>query len=204
MLTWRREPDHISRAKLTTQVARRMASFFEVNPTSCWSGGVLNYRLHQEMQGKAADPLHLKYHAQPGVVDVAHLELAALRRVSVSSWMPHFRLIAASPQNGVYVPQRRYRNGTSHGFLNNQNSLSFIWDDGSYIPLTAALVGNYTGLVNRDRLVLGEAGFTIALRFEVSRFYRPRWHTLISCTVAGVFIPRFSGELTDTGSPRGS
>jgi len=135
---------------------------------------MLNYGLNQEMRGEAADPSYWEYRAQPGVVDVAHLELVALKRVSVSSWMPHFRLIPASPQNGVWVPQRRYGNEAGHRLPNNQNSVSFVRDDGSYIPLTAALEGNYADLVNRDLPVLGEAGFTISLRFEVGTTYRRR------------------------------
>lgn len=40
----------------------------------------------------------------------------------------------------------------------------FIRQDGSYIPLTAALGEDYAGLVGRDLPALGEAGFTITLR----------------------------------------
>jgi hypothetical protein len=57
---------------------------------------MLNVGLNQEMQDKEADPSHREYRVQPGVVDLEHLELVALKRVSKSSWMPHFRLIAPS------------------------------------------------------------------------------------------------------------
>jgi hypothetical protein len=39
---------------------------------------------------------------QPGIIDLNHLELVALKRVSKSSWMPHFRLI--SPHQKVKDP----------------------------------------------------------------------------------------------------
>lgn len=55
--------------------------------------------------------------------------------------------------------------------------MPFIRQDGSYIPLTGAVERDYTGLVNRDLPALGEAGFTIALRFEVSRSHRFRRQT---------------------------
>lgn len=50
----------------------------------------------------------------------------------------------------------------------------FIRQDGSYIPLTAALGEDYAGLVGRDLPALGEAGFTITLRFGVNKPYRPQ------------------------------
>ena len=49
--------------------------------------------LDQEMQGKDADPAYRKYRVQPGIIDLDHMELVALKRVSKHSWMPHFRLI---------------------------------------------------------------------------------------------------------------
>lgn len=39
------------------------------------------------------DPSYREYCVQPGVIDLDHLELVALKRVSKSSWMPHFRKI---------------------------------------------------------------------------------------------------------------
>lgn len=78
-LTWRKNPDHISRAKLATEVAKRMNIFFE------------------EMKDKFADPSYQQYMVRPGVIDIDHLELVALKRVAKASYMPHFRLITASP-----------------------------------------------------------------------------------------------------------
>ncbi|KAF9653230.1 hypothetical protein BDM02DRAFT_3107779 [Thelephora ganbajun] len=75
-LTWRKKPDNITRAKLATEVAKRMKAFFE------------------EMRDKAADPSYREYCIQPGVIDFDHLELVALKRVAKSSYMPHFRLIS--------------------------------------------------------------------------------------------------------------
>lgn len=50
----------------------------------------------------------------------------------------------------------------------------FVRQDGSYIPVSAALGGDYTGLLDRDLPALPEAGYTITLRFEVNRPYVPR------------------------------
>ena len=74
-----------------------MEAFFKVTPGFGLSGGMLNLGLNQEMQGKAANPSHWEYRVQPGIIDLEHLQLVALQRVSKSSWMPHFRLIP-SPQ----------------------------------------------------------------------------------------------------------
>ena len=73
----------------------------------------------------------------------------------------------------------------------------FVRQDGSYIPVTAAVLGDYEGLVNRDLPVLDPAGFTITVRFEVNRSYRRDTPVLNRCTVAWVSTPRFPGELTD-------
>jgi len=54
---------------------------------------VLNIGLNQEMEGMKANPSYREFRAQPGVIDMDHLELVALKRVSKYSWMPHFRLI---------------------------------------------------------------------------------------------------------------
>jgi len=75
-LTWRKKPDNIARSKLATEVAKRMKIFFE------------------EMAGKAVNS-HPEYRVQPGIIDLEHLELVALKRVAKSSYMPHFRLIAS-------------------------------------------------------------------------------------------------------------
>jgi len=76
--------------------------------------------------------------------------------------------------NGVCVPQRRYGRGTGRGVTAHQNFLLFVRQDGTYIPVIAALANDYTGLVARDFPVFSDAGFTITLRYEVSRFSRPR------------------------------
>jgi len=72
----RRSRDDITLAKLATQVARRMSLFCE------------------EMRDEVADPQHLHYRFQPGIIDLDHLELVALKRVCKYSYMPHFRLVA--------------------------------------------------------------------------------------------------------------
>jgi len=78
-----------------------------------------------------------------------------------------------SQKNGVCVPQRRYEKGAGRNLLTNQNLVLFTREDGSYIPVAAALKGEYTGLVCRDLPVLSEAGFTITLRFEVNGSHCP-------------------------------
>ena len=61
-------------------------------------------------------------------------------------------------QNGVEIPRRRYENGAGRGLQHNQNLASFVLEDGSYIPVTAAL-GGHVGLLNRDLPGFpGEAG----------------------------------------------
>ena len=54
---------------------------------------MLNFGLNQEMQGQVPDPSHMEYRVQRGILDMDHLELVTLKRVSKSSWMPHFHLI---------------------------------------------------------------------------------------------------------------
>ena len=54
--------------------------------------------------------------------------------------------------------------------MSNRGLLVFALEGGSYIPVTAALSENYTGLIGRDAKVLDEVGLTIMLRFEVRRF----------------------------------
>ena len=66
------------------------------------------------------------------------------------------------------VPQKRYEKGA------DRNPVLFNRQDGSYIPVPAAMAGDYTNLTRRDLQVLGEAGFTIALQFEVSGSSRPQ------------------------------
>ena len=145
--------------------------------------------------------MHAKYCVQPGIIDAGHLELVALVKVTRDSWMPHFRLIAPSRGNGVYVPQMGCRIEASHSFTSNQNSVWFVLRDGSHIPVTAALEGDYTGLVNRDLPAFGGVAFTITLRLQVNRSYHLRdTLVLIGYTVAGVSTRAFPGELTDLAS----
>ena len=63
----------------------------------------------------------------------------------------------------------------------DQNLVLFVREDGSYIPLTAAMEGDFTGLADRDTSAFDTAGFTITLRFEVNRPNLPRgcWCSLI-------------------------
>ena len=75
-----------------------MKIFFEVVSCVLFRGDTLICEFNQEMQAKAADPRYQQYWAQPGVVDIDHLELVALKRVAKSSYMPHFRLITPPPQ----------------------------------------------------------------------------------------------------------
>lgn len=74
-VTWNGDPEYITRAELATQVAQRVMEFFE------------------EMRDKTPDPSYTEYRSQPGVIDIDHLELVALKRVSMHSYIPHFRLI---------------------------------------------------------------------------------------------------------------
>jgi len=85
----------------------------------------------------------------------------------------HFQT-STSQINGVCVPQRRYGRGTGRGAPAHQNLLLFVREDGSYIPVVAALANDCAGLVARDFPVFSDAGFTITLRYEVSRFPCPR------------------------------
>ena len=84
---------------------------------------------------------------------------------------------ALSQQNGVCIPQRRYGKGAGRDLLDNQRLVLFNREDGSYIPVPAAVAGNYVGLVCRDLPAFGEAGFTITIRFEVNGSSHPRWYT---------------------------
>jgi len=126
------------------------------------------------MEGEVPNVLHRKYALQPGIVDVDHLELVALTGAAGSLWVPHFRLITPSLQSGVYIPQKRYGRGPHGGFLHNPGLESFAREDGSYLPVIDALVGNYAGLVNRDLPGLAKASPIITLRFEVNIPYHPR------------------------------
>jgi len=125
------------------------------------------------MEGREPDPMHSKYSVQPGILDLNHLELVALVRVSRGSLMPHFRSIPPSRRNGVLIPQRMYEHGTGRGLPNNRDPVLFVRHDGSYMPVTAALSRDYSGLIDRDLEVLG-AYEAINVRFEVSTTDYPR------------------------------
>jgi len=143
-------------------------------PPSGLSGGTLKLILNQEMEGKVADRMYPEYRIRRGIIDLDHLELVALVKVAKDAWMPHFRRIALSRNNCVRVPQRECGKGAGRGFPNNWNPVSFLRQDGSYIPVTTALEGDYAGLLNRDLPALVRTGFTITLQLQVKRSYRPR------------------------------
>lgn len=75
-----------------------MNLFFEVVSDVCLCGGSLTLGINQEMREEVADPSYQRYGFQPGVIDVYHLELVALKRVCKYSYMPHFRLMASAGQ----------------------------------------------------------------------------------------------------------
>jgi len=105
--------------------------------------------------------------------------------------------VAPSQQNGVCIPQKRYEMDAGCDLLDNQRLVLFIQEDGSYIPVPAAVGEDYTSLVCCDLPAFGEAGFTITLQFEVGRMCHHWWCTGIHCcTVARVSTPRFPGGLT--------
>ena len=55
------------------------------------------------------------------------------------------------------------------------NLVTFVRQDGTYIPVKAALEGDYAGLIDYDIPAFGpDAGYTIKVRFEVNRFSLPR------------------------------
>ena len=68
---------------------------------------MLNLRMDQKMEGKEVDLSHLEYRIQPGVIDLDHLELVALKRVSKASWIPYFRLISPPTRGNLSAPPRR-------------------------------------------------------------------------------------------------
>ena len=74
-----------------------------------------------------------------------------------------------SQLNGVYIPQRKYNKGAGRGFPNYQNLVPFLRQDGTYISVDAAIQGDCAGLLAPDVPALSNAGYTVTLRFEVSR-----------------------------------
>jgi len=81
-----------------------MKLFFEVTPSMWLERDVLTLGWNQEMQDKPPVPSHSEYRVQPGIIDLDHLELVALKRVTKYSYMPHFRLISpsAAVTNSLY------------------------------------------------------------------------------------------------------
>ena len=90
-----------------------------------------------------------------------------------------------------------YERGAGRGLPTSRDLVLFTRQDGSYIPVSAAVRGDNAGLINRDVPALGEAGYTITLRFEVGGPTILGNTILIGCTVAGVSITRGPGDLTD-------
>lgn len=81
---------------------------------------------------------------------------------------PPLPQMPTSRQNGVCIPQRRYDKGADRGLPTSQVLVLFALQDGSYIPVTAAMEGDHAGLIDRNLPALGEARYTITLRFEVN------------------------------------
>jgi len=70
---WRRKPSPITKAKLATEIAKKVNHFLKDMR-----------RAHRGRQGDIFSPSHL---------DINRLVLVALEHVSIASWQPHFRLI---------------------------------------------------------------------------------------------------------------
>ena len=83
--------------------------------------------------------------------------------------MTRFTQITPSLRNGVCVPQRRYGRGAIRDSLLNRDLVVFFRNDGSYLPVSAALEQNYADLIMRDIPTLGGTGHAITLRFEVKK-----------------------------------
>lgn len=74
-----------------------MEIFLKVVSSIRLCGETLIHRSNQEMHSKAVDPAYIQFRVRPGVIDIDHLELVALKRVAKASYMPHFRLIPPHP-----------------------------------------------------------------------------------------------------------
>jgi len=70
---WRRKPSPITKAKLATEVAKKVDRFLK--------------DMHHNPRNSHWTP------SSPGPVDVSRLALVALEHVSMASWQPHLRLI---------------------------------------------------------------------------------------------------------------
>jgi len=70
---WRRKPSPITKAKLATEVAKKVDRFLK--------------DMHLNTRGSQGCPL------SPDPVDISHIVLVALEHVSMASWQPHLRLV---------------------------------------------------------------------------------------------------------------
>ena len=65
------------------------------------------------------------------------------------------------------VPQRSYTVRNVQEVPHNPCGLPFILEDGLYFPVTMALGGQYTGLMDRNSQVLPEVADALVIRIEV-------------------------------------
>jgi len=72
------------------------------------------------------------------------------------------------------IPQRPYEKGARRDSPDIQGLVLFFQQDGSYMPVVAAVEGDCVALIFRDSPALCEAGFTITIRFEVNRSSGPQ------------------------------
>jgi len=88
-------------------------------------------------------------------------------RENIESLVSPYDATPKSQINGWCIPQKKYEKGAGRGLPTNQNLVPFIREDGTYIPVSAALVGDHSGLIARHDLPgFGEAGSMTTLRFE--------------------------------------
>ena len=110
---------------------------------------------------------------------IENITLMGPAQINVSAFMSYFpahspsQFIQAprSEAGLVCVPQRRYEKGAGRSAAHNKGLVVFAIGGGSFIPVTAALEGNYSGLIGRDAKVLEEVAPSIMLRFEVRGSY---------------------------------
>lgn len=81
--------------------------------------------------------------------------------------------------------------GRGRDSLNSQGLVLFLLEDGSHLPVSAALRRDYAGLTHRDEPAIVESGITVTLRFDVGRTapFSVKTTTLIGCAVAGIPAP---------------
>jgi len=100
-----------------------------------------------------------------------------------------FLQVPHSRTDGACIPQKRYKKGAGRSAAQNKGLLVFALEGESYIPVTAALGGNYSGLIGRDARVLEEVGLTITLRFEVRGSHILGDKLILNgCAVAGLSL----------------